>query len=233
MVDIFSSAYVTSLLFYYMVNYLPAVKQEKKAQETIAPKLVNLYLYISELLAMIEYSAKKENLLQTGKIDDMDKLHIRDEIVLCKQRSFINEKENGTVAYSYNVLKDCDKFRTLILNICSEISCTPSFSYCDEQIIHIISKIQLSELLRMLPKTDDFLLKFDFADISYLGLGKEYKQLVSIYKELARFVDTRHAYEMLDISKEEIEKWQKEQAESLKEHPEIAQILVAMQMQNK
>ena len=66
-----------------------------------------------------------------------------------------------------------------------------------------------------------------------MGLGREYKQFVSIYKELARFVDTRHAYEMLDISKKEIEKWQKEQAESLKEHPEIAQILVATQIQNK
>ena len=29
MIDIFTSAYVTSLVFYYMVDYLPAIKQEK------------------------------------------------------------------------------------------------------------------------------------------------------------------------------------------------------------
>ena len=77
MIDIFTSAYVTSLVFYYMVDYLPAIKQEKKAKEIIAPKLVSLYLYISELLAMIKYAAEQEKLLQTGKPEDMDKLHFK------------------------------------------------------------------------------------------------------------------------------------------------------------
>ena len=233
MIDIFTSAYVTSLVFYYMVDYLPAIKQEKKAKEIIAPKLVSLYLYISELLAMIKYAAEQEKLLQTGKPEDMDKLHFKNKVILCKQKSFKNEVENGTTPYSFDLLKDCDNFRTLILNICNEISGTPSFSYCDTQVIHIISEIQLSELLRILPKPNDFLLQFDFADVSYLGLGEGYQQLLSLYKELAVFVDTRHGYEMIDISKEEIQEWQEEQVESLKEHPEIAQILIANQRQNK
>lgn len=233
MIDIFTSAYVTSLVFYYMVDYLPSIKQEKKAKEIIAPKLVSLYLYISELLAMIKYAAEQEKLLQTGKPEDMDKLHFKNKVILCKQKSFKNEVENGTTPYSFDLLKDCDNFRALILNICNEISGTPSFSYCDTQVIHIISEIQLSELLRILPKPNDFLLQFDFADVSYLGLGEGYQQLLSIYKELAVFVDTRHGYEMIDISKEEIQEWQEEQVESLKEHPEIAQILIANQRQNK
>ena len=62
MVDIFASAYVTSLVFYFMVDYIPALKEEKKAKEIITPKLVNLYLYISELLAMIEFAARKKNI---------------------------------------------------------------------------------------------------------------------------------------------------------------------------
>ena len=163
----------------------------------------------------------------------MDKLHIKDKDILCKQKSYKNEVEYGMTPYSYNLLKDCDKFRTLILNTtCNEISCTPSFSYCNTQVVHIISEIQLSELLRLLPKPKDFFLQFDFADISRLGLGEGYQQLASIYKKLAHFVDTRHACEMIDISKEEIEKWQEEQVESLREYPEITQILIANQIQN-
>lgn len=110
MVDTFASAYVTSLMFYYMVDFLPAIKQEKKAKEILAPKLVNLYLYISELLAMIEYSAKQEHLLQTGDIADMDKLNFRSKDVLCKRKSFKNEEETGVAAHSYNLLKDCNKY---------------------------------------------------------------------------------------------------------------------------
>lgn len=233
MIDIFASAYVTSLMFYYMVDYLPAIKQEKKAKEILSPKLVSLYLYISELLAMIEYSAKQENLLQTKNIEDMDKLNIRDKVIFCKRKSFKNEGENGTAAHSYNLLKDCNKYRTLILDTCSAISCTPSFSYCDTQVIHIISEIQLSELLRMLPKPDDFMLQFDFADIVYMGLGQGYQHLKSVCNELSSFVDPRLGCEMIDISPEEIDTWHKQQAETLKQRPELAQILIANQMQNK
>lgn len=233
MTDIFTSAYVTSLIFYYMVDYLPAIKQEKKAKEIIAPKLVNLYLYISELLAMIKYAADQEELLHTGNLGDMDNLHFKNKVILCKQKSFKNEVESGTTPYSFDLLKDCDNSRMLILNTCNEISNTPSFSYCDTQIVHIISKIQLSELLRILPKPNDFLLQFDFADVSYLGLGEGYQQLVSIYKDLAYFVDTRLSCEMIKISQEEIEKWQEEQDKSLKEHPEIAQIFIANHIQSK
>ena len=220
-------------MFYYMVDYLPAIKQEKKAKEILSPKLVSLYLYISELLAMIEYSAKQENLLQTKNIEDMDKLNIRDKVIFCKRKSFKNEGENGTAAHSYNLLKDCNKYRTLILDTCSAISCTPSFSYCDTQVIHIISEIQLSELLRMLPKPDDFMLQFDFADIVYMGLGQGYQHLKSVCNEFSSFVDPRLGCELIDISPEEIDTWHKQQAETLKQRPELAQILIANQMQNK
>lgn len=233
MIDIFASAYVTSLMFYYMVDYLPAIKQEKKAKEILSPKLVSLYLYISELLAMIEYSAKQENLSQSGNIADMDNLNIRDKVVFCKKRSFKNEVENGTAPHSYNLLKDCNKYRTLILDTCGAISCTPSFSYCDTQVIHIISEIQLSELLRMLPKPDDFMLQFDFANIVYMGLGEGYQHLKSVCNELSSFVDPRLGCEMIEISQQEIDTWQNQQAETLKQRPELAQILIANQMQNQ
>lgn len=230
MVDIFASAYVTSLLFYYMVDYLPAVKEEKKAKEIISPKLVSLYLYISELLAMLEYSAEQENLLPTENVEDMDKLNIRDKVTLCKRKSFKNEDENGTAAHSYNLLKDCNKFRTLILDTCSAISCTPSFSYCGTQVIHLISEIQLSELLRMWPQPDNPLIAFN---VGHMGLGKGYQQLKSIYKRLSSFVETRLACEMIDISCEEVEEWQRDQVETLKQHPEIAEIMAAILKKDK
>lgn len=230
MVDVFASAYVTSLLFYYMVDYLPAIKQEEKAKEIISPKLVSLYLYISELLAMIEYSAKKQDLRFPGNVDAMDKLSIKSEEVLCKQRSYKNENENGTVSYSYNLLKNGDQFRTLVLNTCSEISSTPCFSFCDAQVIDLISEIQLSELLRMWPKPDDPLVQFN---AKHIGLGKGYQHLKTVIERLSKFVDTRLGCEMIDISPEEVKEWQRDQAESLIQHPEIAEMLVAFLTSNK
>ena len=64
-----------------MVDYLPVIKQEKKVKEIIAPQLVNLYLYISELLAMIKYAAIQEKLFHTGNPEDMDNLHFKNNII--------------------------------------------------------------------------------------------------------------------------------------------------------
>lgn len=229
MIDIFASAFVTSLLFYYMVDYLPNMKQEKKANEIISPKLERLFLYISELLAIIEYSAKQEKLLQAEDFDMLDKLHFQNKDVLCKKKSFKNEIENGTAPYSYNLLKDGDKFRTLILNICGEITSAPSFLYCETQVIHIISEIQLSELLHILPKPSDPLLQFNISDaITYMGVGKGYLHLNSINKELAQFISTRLSCEMIDISKEEIEEWKQGQEEFIKQNPQVVPILNAL-----
>jgi hypothetical protein len=230
MVDVFASAYVTSLLFYYMVDYLPAIKQEKKAKEIISPKLVSLYLYISELLAMIEYSAKKQGLCYSENVDAMDKLSIKSEEVLCKRKSYKNENENGTTAYSYDLLKNGDQFRALVLNTCSEISSTTIFSFCDTQIIDLISEIQLSELLRMWPKPDDPLVQFN---AEHIGLGKGHLHLKTVIERLSEFVDTRLGCEMIDISPEEVEEWQRNQADALKQHPEIAEMLIALPPKNK
>lgn len=232
LVDIFSSAYVTSLIFYFMVDYLPAIKQEKKAEEIVGPKLVSLYLYISELLAMIEYTAKQEKLWQTGNNDELDNLPIKDRTILCKRTTFKNGQNSGTGAHSYNILKDFDKYRELILNICNEITSVPSFSYCDPQLVHIISEIELSELLRMLPRSNDILTRLDL-NVSYVGLGKGFQALLEVKNELTNFVETRLDYQMIDISQEEIQKWQQQNAEALEQHPEIAKIFIAQQLQEK
>lgn len=232
LVDIFSSAYVTSLIFYFMVEYLPAIKQEKKAKEIVSPKLVSLYLYISELLAMIEYTAKQEKLGQTGNNDELDNMPIQDRTILCKQTTFKNGKAKGTCVHSYNILKDFDKYRRLILNICNEITSVPCFSYCDPQLVHIISEIELSELLRMLPKSDNQFTQLDL-NVSYVGLGKGYQALKEVKSKLEKFVETRLDCQMIDISQEEIQKWQQQNIETLGQHPEIAEILHFLRESNQ
>lgn len=171
MVDIFTSAYVTSLLFYLMVDYAPSYKQEQISNKIITPKLVSLYSYISELLAMIEYSAKLQGLDRTEKNENFDELQFESSTIFCKKRSVINGADKGASVHFYNLLIDCDKYRNLILTTCKDIAGTPNFSNCDEEIVCIISEIQLSQMLQMLLKPDDPMLKI-------------YRQIIAIFKNL-------------------------------------------------
>lgn len=52
-----------------------------------------------------------------------------------------------------------------------------------------------------------------------MGLGKGYEQLVSIHKKLADLVDTRLSCQMLDISNDEIDEWQKKSSRIITKIP--------------
>lgn len=232
MVDIFTSAYVTSLLFYFIVDYIPTTKQEETAKKIIAPKLISLYLYISKLTAMIDYSAQQQGLKIEEDSKQLDNLQFEDIPVYCKEKSLVNGAERGSTPSSYNLLRDCNKYRNLILTICQNISVTPSFPYCDEEIINIISQIQLSEFLSALPTPEDITQKVRMP-FSYFNLGKNYTAFVKLKENLSSFIDTRHEYLMCDISEEEILKWQEDCAKIFAKNPEIAKLVALQKMQDE
>lgn len=226
MVDIFTSAYVTSLLFYIIVDYIPAVKQEETAQKIIAPQLVNIYHYMSEIIAMIEYSANRQEIIVTDDYSPLDNLQFKNGSIFCKKITYKDEIENGTTPFSYILSKDCVKFRTLILDVCRDITGTSSFSYCDSQIIHIISTIQLSEFLRIIEIVDEWRLQSE-RHVSYDGLGNGYKDFLQIHKSLEPIVNTKLQCTMIDMSDEETEKWIVDSAKFFQENPDIAELLTS------
>lgn len=228
MVDIFTSAYVTSLLFYIMVDYIPALKQEETAQKIIAPKLVNLYLYMSEIIAMIEYSSKRQGIVIANDYLSLDNLKFENIPIFCKKITYKNESKQDTTPFSYILPKDCIKFRMLILDVCRDISCTSSFSFCDSSVIHIISNIQLSETLLIIGTIEDYELKSE-QSISNIEFGNSYKNFLQIHKSLESLIDTKFRYTMIDMSDEETRKWIADSAKILSENPDIAKMLASLE----
>lgn len=227
MIDIFTSAYVTSLLFYLIVDYIPILRHEKTASEIIAPHLVNLYLYMSEIIAMIDYSKDCQGIVLTEDYTPLDNLQFKNITTFCKRISFKNELENGTTPWSYILPVECKRCRTLILNICRDITGTSSFSYCDFSVIHIISTIQLSELLRIIGTIDDLEIQ-STRHISHVELGNGYKDFLQIHKSLESIVDTKFKYTLINISDQEKSEWIADSAKFFAENPDIAEYLASL-----
>ena len=237
MVDIFTTAYVTSLIFYGLLDFRRTLKEEAeleaekaKAKEIIGGKLVNLYLYINELLGMIRYSGEKQGLLYEDEYDRLDDLQFEATTVYCNKTAVINGEATEKAVYFYSLREDCDKYRTLIIDTCRDISGTPSFQYCPSAILHIISELQLSELLRAIPDPNSLVLKANF-HISRLGFGNDYRQLENIRDQLKNFVEKRYDYVYSDITKEEYEAWKTSNYEALKAHPEIAKFIAIQEQE--
>ena len=117
MVDIFTTAYVTSLIFYGLLDFRRTLKEEAeleaekaKAKEIIGGKLVNLYLYINELLGMIRYSGEKQGLLYEDEYDRLDDLQFEATTVYCNKTAVINGEATEKAVYFYSLREDCDKY---------------------------------------------------------------------------------------------------------------------------
>ena len=68
-----------------------------------------------------------------------------------------------------------------------------------------------------------------------IASGRPIDSIKTIAKEIKseKYFISGNGAIIYDISNDEIDEWQKDQAESLQKHPEIAQVLIEMQREHK
>ena len=226
-VDMFASAYVTSLIFYIMVDYIPSKQREKKSKRIVDTKLVRIYSYLSEFLSMIDYSAEI-----TNASHDLNELGFGSEIVNCNETKLKDGVEQSTGPSSYILIKDCNKYKTLILNSARELSGVLSFSYCDPEIIDIVSEIQMVDLFQTLPPANEYYLNSKNIAPRCVSTKKDCEKLKSLKYELGKHISVRWDYQKHSISEEELEKSREFKRKMLKEHPELVEFLAELQKGN-
>lgn len=220
-VDIFASAYVTSLIFYVMVDYIPSKRREKKTKQIVDAKLASIYLYLSEFLSMIDYSAELAN-----TSDNLNEVVFSNEIVNCKRTTIKDGVEQATITYSYNLLKDCNKYKNLILDSARSLSGVLSFSYCDSEIIDVVSEIQLIDLFQSIPPANEFYLTAKNIAPTCMSTNEDCKKLKSLKDKLGKHISVRLDYQYHSISEDELAQSMDEQVKTLMENPEIVKLLI-------
>lgn len=214
-IDIFTTAYVTSLMFYYFIDYVPAQKNKKKAEEIIKPYLVIISRYMAELIALIEYVISKQHVNNLETIYDSDQIRIENEELYCHRICYEDGNEIENNEYPYNVIKDCDKLRQLIIEQCQRICSVPAFNCCDDSLIQIISEIQLSDLLRILP-INKSLSKLG-ENIRYHGIGKGFLDFKDVHRRFQEFTACKYSFKITEITQEEWKEYQKDFEEKIKQ----------------
>lgn len=226
--DIFTTAYVTSLMFYYFIDYVPAQKNKKKVEEIIKPYLVIISRYMAELIALIEYVISKQHVNDLETIYDSDQIRIENEEIYCHRICYEDGNEIENNEYPYNVIKDCDKLRQLILEQCQRICSVPAFNCCDDNLIQIISEIQLSDLLRILPENKS-LSKLG-ENIRYHGIGKGFLNFKDVHRRFQEITACKYSFKMTEMTQEELKEYQKNFEEAIKQYPDLLEILKQIKM---
>ncbi|MEE3462139.1 MAG: hypothetical protein VZR00_09710 [Lachnospiraceae bacterium] len=140
LVDVFTGAYTTSLLFYFLVEYVPSENKRVAAMTSIYPEIKNLNIYLSYFIAMLETSQCKAG------IENLDKLLISDETVYVKVDTIFQNRTSETTQ-SYNLYRDTKNYAKLILKSSRRIADSPLSNYCDGEFLAVIGMLMGSSTL--------------------------------------------------------------------------------------
>lgn len=225
-VDIFTAAYVSSLIFYIFIEYIPEKKREKTTNRLIGPKLDSLYMNMSDLYSLILFELN----IEAPRIEDSKEvianLSFSKKTKKCKKSTIVDGIEKGSAYTQYNLLQESDQLRNNIIYCSQQISDVPSFFYCTPELQDIISEIQISDFLKYsIPKKDDQL--YSFEDVSPItsNMYNDFLAFVTIKEKLKKYVTKRIEFKYSNISDEEVAENEKKEEEYFQTHPREKEII--------
>ena len=211
---------------YYAIEYIPSIRKAQRGKEIIDGELVNLELYIAELLAMLRYVAMQNTNGKNFTSDALNNLPFDINIDYpCKKRTIRNDDNSSEPIQiaNFNLVISSDKYRNLILKSCQSICSTPFFSFCDSDIIELISQIQLLNIFRIIPSPTSR--EFQCQISPSCKISDDFSKLEEILTKLNTYASVSYRIEYSSVSREELEDYNKVILKFLSENPEVVQFL--------
>lgn len=178
LVTVFASAFATSIVFYYAVEFVPGISRELSCEAIIQPQISSLQFYCSSLMGLLNSNIQQ---------DDMGKYILEFNNVSVPY--IMTGRHNGRqISPTYETVKlvnECSCYRDLILKKCEQISSAANFASCRFDLIDLISQLQLCSLLNELPGGP--LLGNDSYTFQMLEFDSSYGEFSRLYSLLTEY----------------------------------------------
>lgn len=192
--ELFASTYATSLMFYYLVDYLPQCKRYDCARSTLHTYMLDLYKYMNELHEMFYFFVYEQTQLVHN--EEWDEIFFNDEMVCCK----IIRSDSGSVnLYNYRLVYDGNKCINTIRKKVEKICRIPSFENLTQSQKDKIAQVEDLDLIKFFPNSTKQALK----GLNYKEYYEQFGEVLDVIGELIAY-EGRFQFEKLD-EKEELE----------------------------
>lgn len=216
-----SIAYLSSLIFYLIINYIPQRKNERKAFKIIESDLVNMYLDMSEIISIINFEfgiTKELKDLEKKDLFEMDTIKIKKEIKYCNSKTIIDgDNKDRNIQCTCDYYVDLPKAVKSLLEKINNIKNRPCITNIEIKIIEILSEI---ESCKFVGQMSSFKIRFHGFRVAEIadkpGYGDDYFDFIQLYIKLNEYEFDKHSYVKTEMSGEEIEKYKAEQIEGKK-----------------
>jgi len=203
-----SLAFVTAIIIFYLIDYIPKKRAEEKAVTISEESFTNIYLNMSSMIAPLKMilDIDKEN--KEIKLEDLEKIKLYSENLKKKHyyKSDIylsdkgyNKSNKGIFLYRNDLFQNVKKIKTII----DELSALPSSTNFPRELIEIISSIRSSDFLRI---CTDFGTPFTSADHEIYFFDIAFYDFIQLYQNLGEYKFRKIWYEYSKLGDDEITK---------------------------
>lgn len=225
-----SLAYIASLIFYILVDYLPNKRDEKRTEKLLEKSLTTLYLYMDRVVSYFKFLYNVTDFSTVNKkvakeIDDFQFPSSPEFLVVESTR---NEVANGHHVEWFNAKNEIISAGKAISNALIDIDHILAGNKMPSQFLTIINEIRISGLLeKMLKVIPGSHIEADGVSIEcgYLNFYEDIKNFEILSKQLEKYHFLKLGTNFRKATAQEIKDWAEVQVKTRTEHPEIDTIL--------
>ena len=233
-----SLAYIASLIFYLLVDYIPLIREENNTLRLLEKYLYPLYMYMDKVSSYFKYATGISNINKatSEEIETVDKFYFSSAIDFLMIQSVRNGKGDGEHVELFEAKKSIVSYGQKIEECVHGIDDILKENKAPIEFVTLINHIRscnfLETIVKVMPEPEII--------IDGQPVAQTY---VNFYKDLAEFADLEeqlNKYQFLKLgttyrkaTPEEIQKWKDYQTQIRKEYPEIDQIYAQLNNSSK
>ncbi len=210
-----SLAYIASCVFYFVVDYFPKRKNEKKAYLLIKDELRDIYGELSYIIRMFLFEIKvdeepREIIKDRISLSKVCNIHLENKDTHAKIAHYYNGSSNSS-SYSYNICNDTVRKTINIEQKIESIYDRPRSKEIETSLYEVIDGIRGSRFLRMIKNYGQGgYVEAPSRNRIFLNLDKSFRELVSWYVKLGKYDFDKIDYKIFSITETE---WKKQNEE--------------------
>ena len=225
-----SLAYIASLIFYLMVDYIPKKKSEDKAFELIKPHLVSLHMWMNRINSYFKCVTDVTDFssISQDKMKEIDDFHFNSERLFYIETSYRNGIKNGCDMAVFHGAKEIKDNGKLILKVYEDMDAiSTTMVQAPSDLISILSKIRDSKFLeKIIHIINDDEMKNGIEMVwRYFNFYKDLAEFSFLEMQLAQYDFDKLTVVYRVASESEIMEWFRLQIKIRGEHPEFEEFL--------
>lgn len=225
-----SLAYIASLIFYLMVDYIPKKKSEEKAFELIKPHLVSLLMWMNRINSYFKCITDVTDFssVSQDKMKEIDDFHFNSKRLFYIETSYRNGIRNGCDMAVFQGTKEIKDNGKLILKVYEDMDAISTIMVqAPSDLISILSKIRDSKFLeKIIHIINDDEVKNEIEIVHrYFNFYKDLAEFSFLEMQLAQYDFDKLTVVYRVASENEIMERHRLQNKIRGEHPEFEQVL--------